>query len=84
MAAREIIFWYRNYKGKEEMRRVRPLHIRFGSSEWHKEPQWLMRAYDLENEKEREFAMRDMSGFVGPCAIELGLVVDSSTIPNAA
>lgn len=68
----ELIFWYRNYKGEEGMRRVRPLGIRHGSSEWHKEPQWLMRAYDLENHKEREFAMRDMSGFVGPTAVACG------------
>lgn len=68
----ELIFWYRNYKGKEGMRRVRPLSLRFGTSEWHKEPQWLMRAYDLENDKEREFAMRDMSGFVGPTNVACG------------
>jgi hypothetical protein len=70
-----LIFWYRNYKGAEGMRRVRPLRIRFGSSEWHPEDQWLMLAYDLENNKEREFAMRDMSGFVGNRDIELGFVV---------
>lgn len=75
MGERELIFWYRNYKGKEAMRRVRPLRIRYGSSEWHREPQWLMLAHDMENDKEREFAMRDMSGFVGSRDIELGLVV---------
>lgn len=72
---RELVFWYRNYKGEESYRRVRPLRIRYGTSEWHKEPQWLMLAYDLENDKEREFAMRDMSAFVGNRDIELGLVV---------
>lgn len=70
----QLIFWYRNYKGTEAMRRVRPISIRFGSNEWHKDEQWLMKAYDLENNKEREFAMRDMSGFVGPRLIELGIV----------
>jgi hypothetical protein len=67
----ELIFWYRNYKGEEAYRRVRPLSIRFGTSEWHPEPQWLMLADDLENEKTREFAMRDMSGFVGRSELHL-------------
>lgn len=74
-ADRELIFWYRNYKGEEGYRRVRPLRIRFGSSEWHPEPQWLMLAHDLENDKEREFAMRDMSAFVGNRAVECGFVI---------
>ena len=60
----ELTFWYRNYKGEEAFRRVRPLSIRFGTSEWHSEPQWLMLADDLENQKTREFAMRDMSNFI--------------------
>lgn len=60
-----IVFWYKNYKGEEGYRRVRPISIRYGTSEWHKEPQWLMLAEDLENDKRREFAMRDISGIVG-------------------
>lgn len=60
-----IVFWYRNYKGEEGYRRVKPISIRYGSSAWHNEPQWLMLADDLENNKRREFAMRDISGVVG-------------------
>lgn len=67
----ELIFWYRNYKGEEGYRRVRPLSIRFGTSEWHTEPQWLMLADDLENKKTREFAMRDMSGFVNGSEMQI-------------
>lgn len=67
-----IVFWYRNYKGEEGYRRVRPISIRFGTSEWHKEPQWLMLADDLVNNKQREFAMIGISSIVGnpviPCA----------------
>lgn len=61
-----ITFWYRNYKGEEGYRRVRPISIRFGVSDWHKEPQWLMLADDLGPSdaaatiKRREFAMRDI------------------------
>lgn len=74
-ADRQLIFHYRNFRGEAAYRRVRPLRIRFGTSEWHTEPQWLMLAYDLENDKEREFAMRDMKSFVGNRDIELGFVV---------
>lgn len=70
-----LTFWYRNYKGHEGYRRVRPLSLRYGTSEWHQEPQWLMRAYDLVNEKEREFAVRDMSGVIGSPVIEFGMVI---------
>lgn len=63
--AQAITFWYRNYKGEEGYRRVKPISIRYGTSDWHKEPQWLLLADDLENNKRREFAMRDMSGVVG-------------------
>jgi len=61
----EIIFWYKNYKGEEGYRRVTPISIRFGSSEWHKQPQWLMLGRDEEKEADREFAMADMKNFVG-------------------
>lgn len=38
MPAQAITFWYRNYKGEECYRRVRPVSLRYGTSEWHKEP----------------------------------------------
>lgn len=60
-----IIFWYRNYRGEEGYRRVIPRSIRFGASEYHDDEQWLMLAFDTEKNADREFAMRDMKGFVG-------------------
>lgn len=55
-----IVFWYRNYKGEEGYRRAIPISIRYGTSEWHKEPQWLWLMDDTVNGKRREFAMRDI------------------------
>ena len=60
-----ITFWYVNYQGDNGYRRVKPISFRFGVSEWHKEPQWLMLADDTINDKRREFAVKDMSGVVG-------------------
>lgn len=72
--AQAITFWYRNYKGEEGYRRVRPISIRFGTSEWHKEPQWLMLADDLVNNKQREFAMRGIQSVVGaPTVVVAGI-----------
>lgn len=68
-ASAEIVFWYKNYAGVEGYRRVRPISIRFGVSDWHKEPQWLMLADDLEKGEQREFAMRDISDVVSPTAL---------------
>lgn len=59
-AGEPLTFTYRNYRGEIALRRVQPLAIRFGSTEWHPEPQWLLRAFDLDKGEEREFAMRDI------------------------
>jgi hypothetical protein len=37
------------------------MNIWFGSTEWHPEPQWFLGAFDLDNGKWRDFAMKDMS-----------------------
>ncbi len=60
-----ITFWYRNYRGEEGYRRARPINIRFGTTEWNKEPQWLMLEDHIVNGKCREFAMKDMTSVVG-------------------
>lgn len=71
-----LVFWYRNYRGEEGYRHVRPVSIRFGSSEYHKEPQWLLLADDTVNGKRREFAMKDISSVVGAPTIWIHGVVN--------
>lgn len=61
----ELIFWYKNHRGEEGYRRVEPIMFYFGSTEWHPDPQMLMRAFDREKEAIRDFAVADMKGFVG-------------------
>lgn len=39
---------YRNWRGEERVRLITPVALRFGSTEWHPEPQWLVDAYDNE------------------------------------
>jgi len=51
---------YTNYRGETEVRNIRPESMRFGTSEWHTEPQWLLRALDVDKNQYREFALKDM------------------------
>lgn len=56
-------FWYRNWRDEVGQRRVLPIRIEYGSTEWHPEPQWLLIARDVDRDgAERSFAMRDMIG----------------------
>lgn len=54
---------YVNWRGETQTRRFVPLELFWGASEWHPEPQHLLKAYDLDRRTERTFAM---SGFVTP------------------
>jgi predicted DNA-binding transcriptional regulator YafY len=59
-AAREVKILYVNYRGEKGWRRIQPLNIWFGSTEWHPRKQWLMDAIDLEKEAARSFALKDI------------------------
>lgn len=50
---------YTNYKGESALRTLIPKAVRFGTSEWHADAQWLLLAFDVDKQAEREFAMRD-------------------------
>ena len=51
---------YKNYKGDESIRTIRPRNLYFGSNKWHPEPQWLLDAYDIQKMEMRTFALKDM------------------------
>ena len=52
---------YTNYRGEMGIRHILPKAIRFASTDWHPEPQWLLEAFDLEKKADRSFAMKDIS-----------------------
>jgi hypothetical protein len=58
-----LVFVYKNYKGEVSTRRVIPERVYFGSNEFHKGDQWLMKAWDLDKDAEREFALADVIEF---------------------
>jgi predicted DNA-binding transcriptional regulator YafY len=54
-------FIYRNWQGELAIRTVRVIRLSYGSTEWHREPQWLLEALDVEKGAVRMFAVRDMT-----------------------
>ena len=58
---RRIKFVYTNWRGSIATRGVEPTGLWFGSTEWHPEQQWFLRAVDLEKDAMRDFALRDMT-----------------------
>lgn len=60
-ANEKVKFTYTNWKGETRQRRANLWNIFFGSNEWHKEPQWLTRGWDLDKTAQRTFALKDMT-----------------------
>lgn len=50
---------YTNHRGAWSVRRIVPLRIWFGVTAWHHEPQWLLEAFDLDKQANRDFAICD-------------------------
>lgn len=50
---------YTNYRGETAPRTIIPRSTRFAATEWHPEPQWLLLAFDVEKNSDREFAIKD-------------------------
>lgn len=55
--AEVISFLYVNYVGQREWREVQPKSWRYGPSQYHLEPDWLLTAFDPSRKEEREFAL---------------------------
>jgi hypothetical protein len=48
---------YTNWRGETATRRIRPIGVHYGATEWHSEPQWLLRAFDFDRGAVRDFAL---------------------------
>lgn len=51
---------YTNHRGETAVRRIKPLRLWFGATEWHTKEQWLLDAEDLDKKEPRTFAMKDV------------------------
>jgi len=61
---KSLKFEYRNWKGRSSLRCVLPTKIYWGSTEYHKQEQWLMEAYDLDKKALRTFAVTDIIRYI--------------------
>jgi predicted DNA-binding transcriptional regulator YafY len=52
-------FYYTNHRGEFAHRAVIPMRLSFMATEWHKEPQWVLEAYDINKTQMRYFALKD-------------------------
>jgi hypothetical protein len=66
-ANKEVVIDYANWRGERAMRRIVPTGAMFfGSNEWHKEPQWLIEALDVEKNAFRHFALSGIRSWAAP------------------
>ena len=63
-----ITLTYTNWKGETAERAIIPRRVWWGSTEWHPEPQWLLTAFDLDKQAERDFALKDFGPSAQPVA----------------
>jgi len=52
-----LTFGYTNWRGEYSIRRARPIRVYFGNSDWHEGFQWFLRAFDIDKNGERDFAL---------------------------
>lgn len=58
---KELQFQYKNWRGETSVRRVLPMKIWYGKTDWHPDEQWFIKAIDVEKGEERDFALTDMN-----------------------
>lgn len=51
---------YTNWKGKTSYRNIIPKTIEFKSTNWHKQDQWILTAFDVDKGENRGFAVKDI------------------------
>jgi len=57
-------FVYKNWKNETGIRVVIPNNLWYGSTEFHKEEQWFLKAFDVEKSADRDFAVKDIIKFL--------------------
>ena len=54
-----ITMTYRNYRGEVDERTIIPVKLWHGKTDWHPKPGWLLTAFDVGKDAERDFALAD-------------------------
>lgn len=67
-----VTILYRNWRGEEARRKIRPHRFFFGTSYHHPVEQWLVEAFDLDKNDVRTFAMANILIWACPVPIPPG------------
>lgn len=59
MNKKEVNIDYTDYKGVRSLRRILPVRMVYGSSQWHKEGYYIV-AIDLDRDEIRTFSIQDI------------------------
>lgn len=60
-----VTFQYTNWRNETARRTAIPKRLWFGRTEWHPVPGWMLTAFDIEKQADRDFALTDCD-FSGP------------------
>lgn len=58
--SKKVRILYTNWQGITGYRNIIPKSIEYKSTEWHKEEQWILNAFDVDKEADRGFAIKDI------------------------
>ncbi|MCL2211370.1 MAG: hypothetical protein FWB95_05555 [Treponema sp.] len=64
MSCQTVKILYKNYKNEVGYRTIIPKSIDFTATEWHKEEQWILTAFDLDKNADRGFAIADIKEWI--------------------
>lgn len=77
-----VVILYENWRGETAVRRIEVaspmLALRFGATDWHPEPQWLLAAHDVDKDAARDFALSGIKAW-GKEAVDAALRSASET-----
>jgi predicted DNA-binding transcriptional regulator YafY len=62
---KQVRIIYTNWRGETAERTIEPIEIWYGSTEWHPEEQWLLKAIDVAKKAERDFAVKAIQKWLG-------------------
>ena len=54
--------YYRNHKGEVSWRTITPIEVWYGTTEWHNQLQWFLKAQDHSRQAIRDFALANFLG----------------------
>jgi len=57
---KQVKILYTNWKGITSYRNIIPKSVEFKSTEWHKDEQWILNAFDVDKNANRGFALKDI------------------------